>query len=81
MATDDPRCPYCIEDDDFKLLTPVGNEFFYCKRCGHLGSPSEPKFVCDCMPLAGLTERQPATYRNDQLAIYPKHPPLSAPGN
>jgi len=48
MLIDQPRCPYCVEDDEFKLLAPIGNERFCCDRCGHLWSPSEPKFVCEC---------------------------------
>src|SRR5215469_5626965 len=46
MATDEPRCPYSVEGNGFKLLTPLGAEF-YCHRCGHLLSLTDPNFLCD----------------------------------
>jgi len=47
MATDEPRCPYCVEGDEFKLMTQTGS-VFVCQRCGHLVSLSDPNFFCDC---------------------------------
>jgi len=47
MATDDPRCPYCVEGDEFKLLELAGS-LFYCERCGHRSRPADPSYVCDC---------------------------------
>ena len=53
MATDDPRCPYCIEEDAFKLLTLV-RDTLYCGRCGHMSRPADSSFVCDCLRCTGM---------------------------
>ena len=47
MATDEPRCPYCVEGDEFKLLRLVG-DVLYCDHCGHQSRPANPKFICYC---------------------------------
>jgi len=47
MATDDPRCPYCVEGNGFKLLKQVVDAF-YCERCSHLSLPADPSFICHC---------------------------------
>lgn len=47
MSTRDPKCPYCVEDDSFRVLTPVG-DLFRCQGCGHLEWPSNSTFDCDC---------------------------------
>jgi hypothetical protein len=41
------RCPYCVEDDGFKILTPVGNRLV-CLKCGHRESLDDPELVCFC---------------------------------
>ena len=38
MATDDPRCPHCIDWDDFRRLTQYG-DLLVCKSCLHFVSP------------------------------------------
>ena len=47
MPTDDPRCPYCIDRDAFRLLTPAGN-VFRCSRCDHMWKPANVLFLCRC---------------------------------
>ena len=47
MATDDPRCPYCVQGNEFALLHPLG-EAFVCDLCGHIVRSSNPDFQCGC---------------------------------
>jgi len=47
MSAHDPRCPYCVEDDSFRILTPAG-DLFRCQTCGHMLWPSNPTFQCEC---------------------------------
>lgn len=47
MATDDPRCPYCVDEYVFRGLTQNG-DLWICKTCLHVLSPLDPKFVCKC---------------------------------
>jgi hypothetical protein len=53
MATSNPRCPYCVSDGTFRLLTPiVGGELFRCELCGHLSSSTDQfqsdMGMCEC---------------------------------
>jgi hypothetical protein len=41
------RCPYCVEGDEFKIMTPVGNRLV-CLKCGHRDSLNDPKITCSC---------------------------------
>ena len=52
MTTDDPRCPYCVEGNGFRLLKLVG-DVFYCKHCGHQSLPSDSIFICYCPHVSG----------------------------
>jgi len=47
MATDEPRCPYCIEENGFKLLTLI-RDTLRCGRCGHMLRPADANFICNC---------------------------------
>ena len=47
MATDEPRCPYCVEGNGFKLLTQVA-ERLLCERCAHVSRPADLDFLCPC---------------------------------
>ena len=55
MATDDPRCPYCIDGDAFRRLTH--SDVLICKSCLHLVSLLDPKFVCECPNCREITEQ------------------------
>jgi hypothetical protein len=48
MATDQPRCPYCVEELTFRLLTPIlGGELLRCEHCGHVAYDVEYPFISD----------------------------------
>jgi hypothetical protein len=43
------RCPYCVEDGQFKVMTGHGGgDWFGCARCNHLRMPGNPPFQCTC---------------------------------
>ena len=47
MIADYVRCPYCVSGNEFMLMQWVGRRFI-CGRCGHILSPVDKDFVCDC---------------------------------
>jgi DNA-directed RNA polymerase subunit RPC12/RpoP len=47
MTTDDVRCPYCVDGDEFRLLRFTGGRYV-CGKCGHIAAPEEQEFVCTC---------------------------------
>jgi len=49
------RCPYCVEDDEFKAMT--GNEvgdWYICDQCGHLALTTDIAFECTCSKCARM---------------------------
>lgn len=43
------RCPYCVEDGNFKLMAiPESGGGHTCNGCGHVVLPSNPLFECTC---------------------------------
>jgi len=49
------RCPYCVEEADFKLMLAQGSgDWFLCVNCGHLALPAYPTFRCLCSKCVGL---------------------------
>ncbi len=45
----DFRCPYCVSDGQFRLMTTADNGHYTCQTCGHEVAPSEAAFKCDCL--------------------------------
>jgi len=61
MPKDHPRCPYCVDGDRFRLLTPLG-DLFRCGNCGHLAKP--PLWpVCHCHNCNKIKELKINGYR------------------
>jgi predicted RNA-binding Zn-ribbon protein involved in translation (DUF1610 family) len=49
------RCPYCVEDKKFKLMTArADGEWFLCSSCGHAAMPSHPSYRCNCSRCVAL---------------------------
>jgi predicted RNA-binding Zn-ribbon protein involved in translation (DUF1610 family) len=43
------RCPYCVEDRNFKLMKArADGEWFLCSNCGHAIMPSNSSYRCNC---------------------------------
>ena len=43
------RCPYCVEDRNFKLMKPrADGEWFLCSTCGHAIMPGNLSYRCNC---------------------------------
>jgi hypothetical protein len=43
----DLRCPYCVEEDEFKRMVRHFDGRFICSKCGHMVHPAAP-FRCTC---------------------------------
>ncbi len=49
------RCPYCVVDANFRLMTrQSGGDWYFCDGCGHLALPSSPFYHCTCGKCASL---------------------------
>lgn len=43
------RCPYCVEDGNFKIMTRSDEGSWYvCLCCGHTVKPDGPGYRCEC---------------------------------
>ena len=43
------RCPYCVEDGNFKIMTRMGEGTRYvCAGCTHTVVPEDPSYRCAC---------------------------------
>lgn len=50
------RCPYCVEDSQFKVMQirGDGDGWHMCQNCGHLAMPNHPEFRCTCVKCSVL---------------------------
>lgn len=49
------RCPYCVEQGNFKVMVAdATGAWFTCSRCGHLTLTTNPSFECKCGKCLGL---------------------------
>ena len=47
---DPMRCPYCVEDNDFKMMVPYWHgQQFVCLSCDHVANPTSLDFRCFCL--------------------------------
>jgi hypothetical protein len=42
------RCPYCVEEDAFKVMSLVDLSLV-CGKCGHRIALDRPTFICSCL--------------------------------
>lgn len=45
-AMDRERCPYCIEGQQYRMMTPI-ERYLICALCGHMVIP-DASHVCSC---------------------------------
>lgn len=48
MSQEIVRCPYCVQDGDFRPMFRRSNDSFVCAGCGHTSSPADPHLKCVC---------------------------------
>lgn len=59
MPTPDSiRCPYCVEDYNFKLMNDKFNGVFVCENCGHATAKTNLMFICHCQKCRELSIHQ-----------------------
>ena len=62
--TDKTRCPYCVQDGAFKVMTTSeGGDWFKCDRCGHIAIPRNTLFECPCLKCYELRPPDPKQVR------------------
>jgi hypothetical protein len=57
MDVETIRCPFCVPDDDFRHMTPVGNNRYACASCWHVTAPKNKDFQCQCVRCIRLRAR------------------------
>lgn len=51
------RCPYCVEDGNFKIMTRRSEAGWYiCVCCGHTVIPDDPGYRCKCVKCTQVYE-------------------------
>lgn len=59
-AMEQERCPYCVEDRQYRMMTPI-ERYLICAVCGHMVIP-DASHTCSCakcQKLASPPSRQP----------------------
>jgi hypothetical protein len=51
------RCPFCVADNDFRRMMPVGEERYACASCWHVTAPKNKNFQCQCARCIRLRAR------------------------
>lgn len=51
----EPRCPYCIAEEQFFPMTVLSNGRLICKNCGHIVFPGDTAFKCPCQKCQEIT--------------------------
>ena len=54
MVTDDPRCPYCVQGNEFKLMHHMSGGYLICDHCGHTMLRTDPTYRCRCIKCVRL---------------------------
>jgi len=69
MSEEIVRCPFCVEDGEFRRMSRQSKKLFLCLGCGHLSSPADTHLRCSC----------PRCTRMNRIAsrISREHPELS----
>ena len=52
-TVDEIRCPYCVERDNFKVLTPRDAQLI-CMKCGHVVVLDRVDYKCHCRKCRSL---------------------------
>jgi hypothetical protein len=55
------RCPFCVADNDFRRMMPVGEERYACASCWHVTAPKNKGFQCQCARCIRLRARVPVS--------------------
>ena len=55
MPEREPRCPYCVVEDEFYPMTPVAHGRLICQKCGHIIFPNDTAFRCPCPECIKIT--------------------------
>jgi hypothetical protein len=64
----DLRCPYCVCDGQFRLMTTAGNGRYHCEVCSHQASSVDRNYRCDCnICVEWLTSSIPVTAKAQQI--------------
>jgi len=48
MAQEIVRCPFCVQDSEFRPMLRRSKKSYVCVGCGHLSSLSYPYLRCTC---------------------------------
>jgi hypothetical protein len=57
------RCPFCVADNDFRLMVPVGDDRYACESCWHVTAPKNKSFQCQCARCIRLRARMAPVFQ------------------
>jgi hypothetical protein len=55
--TEQPRCPYCVANDDLRPMLTLSDGGHVCPKCWHIIPPPNSVYVCDCVQCLEFRER------------------------
>jgi phage FluMu protein Com len=70
MSQETVRCPYCVQDSDFRPMSLRSDQSFVCPGCGHVSAPEDPYVRCTC-PRCAQMNRVASRMSNGPTQIPP----------
>ena len=62
------RCPFCVADNDFRRMMPLGGNRYACLSCWHVTALKNKVFQCQCVRCIRRRARvEPASQPSDWL--------------
>lgn len=49
------RCPYCVQDSEFRPMVRKSRQAYVCVSCGHRATSADPYAKCSCERCRELT--------------------------
>jgi len=74
MSEDIVRCPYCVQDTEFRLMLRRSTTWFICPGCGHNATPEDPTKKCPCAKCCAMTRLANRCRTSEELRNRPDLP-------
>jgi len=74
MSEEIVRCPYCVQDTEFRLMLRRSTKWFVCPGCGHTATPEDPYKKCPCTKCCAMTRLANRCRTSEELRNRPDLP-------
>ena len=68
------RCPYCVQDSEFRPMVQRSGEWFLCVSCGHTATSDDPYAKCPCPKCREVTRLATRRRSSEELRNRPDLP-------